>query len=1111
MAIAVPVVNNNTIRTERAPDQRQDASAATPDAFGAGIGRALQQTGNVLGNAGDQLAQEAARQKEVDQGAQILDASNKLQDGLRDFNAQEAAKQGVNINGATQRTNDFIKTQVEQLGGQFSDPKAKLAFNRVASAARESTLDAASRRETQAKTAATIEITKTTLDTTKQAAIDTANDDKVAEDQMKIGLAALALNPTGQPKEVLDAAMKSYRSDVQTARIQRIGVDNPTAAKAMYERVKDQITGGDHVKIEKVLEPLVGRQTGASNAADVIGRPGPQVEQLATVAATTMHQMPPPAMPGGTATPDAPARPVSSNVKGVNLPRLAVAVAGPESGGDPNAVSPRGAAGLLQVMPGTARDISKRLGDGLITPDMSDAQIKETLKDPATGVRYGATYLHDQLVRYNGDIPAALVAYNAGPAVADAWLKSRKGPGDLSGLPAETQAYVPKVMSRYGDVLGGGPADYGGQANALNRIRMGAEPPPGAKMTADNWSLKFYKPADMLAPTEGGKSVDARSAMMADTLGKAFFDKTGIRVAINDVNDSPGTAGKRRGSADPNDNPHVGNSQHLHGKAFDFQIQNLTPDQKKLFLQTARDIGFSGVGFYEGKSGHLHLDTGNARSWGGLPSWAGAGIPTLGQSSMAVGASLDGLPLPPSMQAGAGGANTPSGRRALLDAPSNQSAARSFLPAPLSPDARDLIGSPTPGIGAVPATGAGAVGTSPVSSAAPVGMPPALRSAIDLTADFDPAAIRDAIANDPRNDTAVKMAAAKNYAERAIRAQEDGQKRALKTLRAASIQHIQKGGSADDLDPDLYAALLEKDPKFVTDTLPGMEERIAKRKDKTDPAAYHDLALMDADTFQDLDLTAWRGKLSQADYEKFSDRQATARKSNATDAMKWDGIQSQNAIATNALKAAGIFPDKDDAEANTRSGLLMSRLEDARAAFQATNKREWSVKEMKETVDQLMTPVNPGDYTGKMQYLFEQGTKDQNAFRKRNELPVIGYQGNLAPVQKLEQVPPVAMQTLLDNHVALRGGPPTPAQTTRYYNDFVSLSTGREPVPDGPMRNEIISKLRKAYGASIQTDRSRAAELEAEVSGTYSDMLRMLFKPKPQGFTPPPLSPNIPY
>jgi len=99
-----------------------------------------------------------------------------------------------------------------------------------------------------------------------------------------------------------------------------------------------------------------------------------------------------------------------------------------ESNGNPNAVSPKGARGLMQVMPNTGRDP----GFG-ITPLRNNS--------PEENVRFGRDYLDAMHNRY-GDPTAALVAYNAGPAVADEWVRSGRDP---SKLPAETRNYVAKV------------------------------------------------------------------------------------------------------------------------------------------------------------------------------------------------------------------------------------------------------------------------------------------------------------------------------------------------------------------------------------------------------------------------------------------------------------------------------------------------------------------------------------------------------------------------------------------------------------------------------------------------------------------------------------------
>lgn len=102
-------------------------------------------------------------------------------------------------------------------------------------------------------------------------------------------------------------------------------------------------------------------------------------------------------------------------------PGLLGAVMQQESGGDPNIVSKRGAQGLLQLMPGTQRDM------GVTNPF-----------DPADNINGGARYLKQLIDRYGGDTKKALAAYNFGPGNVDAGKQ----------WPTETQAYVPGVTGR---------------------------------------------------------------------------------------------------------------------------------------------------------------------------------------------------------------------------------------------------------------------------------------------------------------------------------------------------------------------------------------------------------------------------------------------------------------------------------------------------------------------------------------------------------------------------------------------------------------------------------------------------------------------------------------
>ncbi|MFX5792221.1 transglycosylase SLT domain-containing protein [Acinetobacter baumannii] len=98
-----------------------------------------------------------------------------------------------------------------------------------------------------------------------------------------------------------------------------------------------------------------------------------------------------------------------------------------ESSGNPNARSKAGAAGLTQLMPGTAKDL------GVTNPN-----------DPRQSILGGAKYL-SQLVRKYGNADAALKAYNWGPGNYDAYLKTGKG---MKGqpMPKETVEYASKVL-----------------------------------------------------------------------------------------------------------------------------------------------------------------------------------------------------------------------------------------------------------------------------------------------------------------------------------------------------------------------------------------------------------------------------------------------------------------------------------------------------------------------------------------------------------------------------------------------------------------------------------------------------------------------------------------
>lgn len=127
-----------------------------------------------------------------------------------------------------------------------------------------------------------------------------------------------------------------------------------------------------------------------------------------------------------TASPDGVEALVASAASKYNLPSsLLNAVIQQESGFEPDAVSSAGAIGLMQLMPSTAESL------GIDNP-----------LDPAQNINGGAKYLSQLLKEFDGSVPLALAAYNAGPNAVKSY----------GGVPpySETQQYVQNILAMSG-------------------------------------------------------------------------------------------------------------------------------------------------------------------------------------------------------------------------------------------------------------------------------------------------------------------------------------------------------------------------------------------------------------------------------------------------------------------------------------------------------------------------------------------------------------------------------------------------------------------------------------------------------------------------------------
>lgn len=159
-----------------------------------------------------------------------------------------------------------------------------------------------------------------------------------------------------------------------------------------------------------------------------------------------------------------------------------------ESRGNPNAVSPKGAFGLMQLMPATAKELG-----------VTD------IADPQQNIMGGAKYMR-QLVDKYGDIDSAVQAYNMGPGAFDKYKAGERG------LPKETAGYLDKVSSNFANLKKGiMPA---AQDNASVDAWLGQAPQPqGGVSNVDAWlggggaQVQAQPVAAQAAPQQASQSI----------------------------------------------------------------------------------------------------------------------------------------------------------------------------------------------------------------------------------------------------------------------------------------------------------------------------------------------------------------------------------------------------------------------------------------------------------------------------------------------------------------------------------------------------------------------------------------------------------------------------
>lgn len=445
MAIQIPTLNGPRVgsRALPAPQVREQPA----DTSGLALGQAA------LGLAG-QVFQKS--QEDADQAA-LIKAESELSDWKLGtmFNPENGvySRKGGNALDITNQTLPEFDKQVERLGSSLTNDRQKARWQQITSSQRNSLNSELNRYEYGERQNYYDEADKASINSAAAGATSYYQDPgQVAYYQNK-GARVIVANGQrkGLPPEAIEQNVQAFNSNLAVGVIDRMVSDDPLKAQQYYATASAAMLPDDRVKVEKVLGTAIRQQVGSEMARSLYstGTPG-----------------------------DA---------------SLSALIIQAESGGDPSAVSLKGARGLMQLMPETAKEMAGELG-------MEYSEERLTA-DPQYNMALGNAYINKMLGRYEGNQALALAAYNAGPGSVDKWLKEYGDPrkGEISEqefidkIPfKETREYTSKIVGQVSQT----PSGARTYADAVKWVNSNVDDQALKKVALD--SLDDLKKADDL-------------------------------------------------------------------------------------------------------------------------------------------------------------------------------------------------------------------------------------------------------------------------------------------------------------------------------------------------------------------------------------------------------------------------------------------------------------------------------------------------------------------------------------------------------------------------------------------------------------------------------------
>lgn len=845
----IPVYNpGGTVRTTP-----QRALQVDGDMFGAAQGRAMVQTGQQVSQLGNTMLDIEKQERQRSAATNVTDASTRASAAAREALFGDGGiyeQKGANAEGSGMRTKQAMDKIGNDVLSTLSTDEEKEAFKKVFSNYTDSTLNSVSEYEFKQRQA--------TRTTTKVSALQNLTDDVIANynnpDMLKTDFntarGIVRANADGLPPEALDALERSTVSNMHLAVVQRLAIDSPGEALDYYTSNQGQINGVDHAK----AQGMIGQISKIREVRDF-------VDQTRNAG---------------------PANDIMS------------AVVGTESSGDPAALSEKGAAGLAQLMPNTARQTAVGMGLSHVAR-MDDAQLQEYWKTPEgqrVNVRIGRQYLGQMINQFSkdgkADIEAALIAYNAGPANAEKWLNSGR---DYDVLPkkGETLPYVQKVLSAWRGT------DFKGAANSSD-IQATLK---GSASSYFNGDAKAFL-RQRLQAQHGPEAVDGMSGALSDRMAAMINDAPDYVKAGIDLLSGYRSVERQKELWDKSDKTgkwvaRPGNSQHNHGNAADLGWNGgkFSTAPKEVVDWVHANAGTYGLTFPMGYE-PWHIETAEARKGGRVGNFDAGRF----------GATKGGRYQPDNFDAGRFGGNDQadtSGYVSVADAPAN--AANVYMDA-VSPFTVDVKGG-------------------------------SLEAALS--------AARERFADRPD-----ELAEAERQITNAHQTQKNASEEQVKAVKQSLLSAlITQGKSPREADPSALTVIGAEGIKQLF----SLEDDIKQGTKVTDPSTYIELVNMTPQELRSADLMTYAQSLSFSDLKKFADDQAGLRRGN-TAAMQ-SSMQTRSQIVGSASDMLGLQPSKDADDAKTLA-TLNRRLDVEIAAYVEQEGKQPDGQQIQGMVDKLM-------------------------------------------------------------------------------------------------------------------------------------------------------------